>query len=182
MAPGDLRPVVRWSSRVVQVKEVPAGTPVGYGARWTAPRDSTIALVPVGYADGYPVLRDARPGAEQWVRLHAPDGSTFEAPVVGAVNMDQITLDVTGIVAGDQHRWIGCEAELISRDPSSKAHLFRLAEASGMIPHEALTRLNPRIARTVSSAATPSGVTCTIEVVPMRQADEGAPRLSTAAG
>ena len=182
MAPGDLRPVVRWSSRVVQVKDVPAGTPVGYGARWTAPRDSTIALVPVGYADGYPVLRDARPGAGQWVRLHAPDGATFEAPVVGAVNMDQITLDVTGIVAGDQHRWIGCEAELISRDPSSKAHLFSLAEASGMIPHEALTRLNPRIARTVSSAATPSGATCTIEVVPMRQADPAAMRLSTAAG
>jgi alanine racemase len=158
MAPGDLRPVVRWSSRVVQVKDVPAGTPVGYGARWTAPRDSTIALVPVGYADGYPVLRDARPGAGQWVRLHAPDG------------------------AGDQHRWIGCEAELISRDPSSKAHLFSLAEASGMIPHEALTRLNPRIARTVSSAATPSGATCTIEVVPMRQADPAAMRLSTAAG
>ena len=182
MAPGDLRPVVRWSSRVVQVKEVPAGTPVGYGARWTAPRDSTIALVPVGYADGYPVLRDARPGAEQWVRLHGPDGATFEVPVVGAVNMDQITLDVTGIVAGDQHRWIGCEAELISRDPSSKAHLFRLAEASGMIPHEALTRLNPRIARTVSSAATPSGATCTIEVVSMRETDEVAGRLSTAAG
>jgi alanine racemase len=182
MAPGDLRPAVRWSSRVVQVKDVPAGTPVGYGARWTAPRNSTIALVPVGYADGYPVLRDARAGGGQWVRLHAPDGATLEVPVVGAVNMDQITLDVTGLVAGDQHRWIGCEAELISRDPSSKAHLFRLADASGMIPHEALTRLNPRIARTVSSVATPTGAACTIEVVPMRQPEDVAQRLSTAAG
>ena len=72
MAPGDLRPVVRWSSQIVQAKEVPAGTAVGYGARWTAPRDSTIALVPVGYADGYPTQRGPSANGSLSVRLHAP--------------------------------------------------------------------------------------------------------------
>jgi len=182
LTPGDLRPVVRWSSRVVQAKVVPAGTPVGYGACWTAPRASTIALVPVGYADGYPVQRGSGAGGVQWVRLHAPSGAVVEAPVVGAVNMDQVTVDVTGLCDSDPHAWIGCEAELISRDPGSKAHLPRLAEASGLIVHEALTRINPRIVRTVSSGTVPAEAACTIEVVPQRSADAASQRRNSAVG
>ncbi|MFN9078415.1 MAG: alanine racemase [bacterium] len=181
MAPGDLRPVVRWSSQVVQAKEVPAGTAVGYGARWTAPRDSTVVLVPVGYADGFPTPRDAAMGAP-WVRLHAPNGAVVDAPVVGAVNMDQITVDVTGLHDGDPRSWIGCAVELISRDRVSKAHLPNLARAAGMIVHEALTRLNPRIARTVSTSISSPNASCTIEVVVPRAAEASAQRLGSAVG
>ncbi len=181
MAPGDLRPVVRWSSTVVQAKEVPAGTSVGYGSRWTAPCDSTVVLVPVGYADGFPTQREAALGAP-WVRLHAPNGAAVDAPVVGAVNMDQITVDVTGLHDGDPRSWIGCAVELISRDRVSKAHLPHLARAAGLIVHEALTRLNPRIARTVSSSVSSPIASCTIEVVAPRAAEAPAQRLGSAVG
>jgi alanine racemase len=157
LARGDLRPVVRWTSTVVQAKSIPTGAGVGYGARWTAPRPSTIALVPVGYSDGYPVPREPSAVGGQRVRIVAPDGRTVDAPVVGAVNMDQITVDVTGLCEGDPHAWIGCEVELVSRDPSAPCHLPRLAAQSGLIVHELLTRLNPRIPRRAESAAETAG-------------------------
>lgn len=181
MAPGDLRPVVRWSSHIVQAKQVPAGTAVGYGSRWTAPRHSTIALVPVGYADGFPTQRDGASGS-LWVRLHAPGGAFVDAPVVGAVNMDQITVDVTGLDQADPRAWIGCEVELVSRDRASRAHLPNLAAAAGQIVHEALTRLNPRIARTVSTSVSSPGASCTIEVVSPRGPESAVQRLSSAVG
>ena len=50
----QLEPAVTWSSRIVQVKEIEAGTSVGYGGLWTATRRTVLGLVPVGYADGFP--------------------------------------------------------------------------------------------------------------------------------
>jgi len=149
----QLRPVVRWSTTIVQAKAIPAGAAVGYGGRWIAPRASTIALIPVGYSDGYPMPRNPQASVGACVRLFMPDGRVAHAPVVGIVNMDQITVDVTGLHAGDIHDWIGCSVELISRDIHAPTHLPRLAAESGMIPHELLTRLNPRIARTTSITA-----------------------------
>ncbi|MEY3027502.1 MAG: alanine racemase [Phycisphaerales bacterium] len=146
----DLKPVIRWSTSVVQAKSIPAGTAVGYGGRWVATRPSTIALIPVGYSDGYPTPRNPAASAASCVRLFSPDGRAVHAPVVGSVNMDQLTIDVTGLHVGDIHDWIGCRVELISRDIEAPTHLPRLAAEAGMIPHELLTRLNPRIARTTS--------------------------------
>jgi len=154
---GDLRPVVRWTSTVVQAKSIPTGAGVGYGARWTASRPSTIALVPVGYSDGYPVPREPAAVGGQRVRIVAPDGRTVDAPVVGAVNMDQLTVDVTGLHEGDPHAWIGREVELVSRDPAAPCHLPRLAAQSGLIVHEFLTRLNPRIPRLAGSTVESAG-------------------------
>jgi alanine racemase len=180
LAAGDLRPVVRWASRIVQVKRIRAGEPVGYGARWTASRESSIALVPVGYADGYPVARVGGIEGALRVRLQAPAGGVVEAPIVGAVNMDQITVDVTDVVEGDQQALVGCEVELISRDPESAAYLPSLASRAGMIPHEVLTRLNPRVLRTVSvGSVEPS---CTIEVVGPQVAELTGTRASVAVG
>ena len=176
----ELRPVVRWSTSVVQAKHVPAGTAVGYGGRWVAQRPSTIALLPVGYSDGYPsTSRNALSSRGTCVRLWTPDGRMVHAPVVGAVNMDQITVDVTGLHGGDPHEWIGCAAELISRDIAAPTHLPVLAAEAGIIPHEMLTRLNPRILRT-SSIST--------NVLPGPTAESlghgasGTGRLSSAAG
>jgi alanine racemase len=172
----ELEPVVRWTTTVVQAKSVPAGTAVGYGGRWVAPRPSTIALVPVGYSDGYPASRNTKSAGGTCVRIATPDGRVAHAPVVGAVNMDQITVDVTGLHAGDIHDWIGCAVELVSRDAASPTHLPRLAEEAGLIPHEMLTRLNPRIARTTSIRAN--------VLEPQASADvpAEAPRVSSAAG
>jgi alanine racemase len=149
----DLQPVIRWSTSIVQAKSVAAGTSVGYGGRWVAQRNSTIALLPVGYSDGYPTARSTQATTGPCVRLNTPSGRIAHAPVVGAVNMDQITVDVTGLHEGDIHDWIGCGAELISRDIHAPTHLPRLAAENGMIPHELLTRLNPRIVRTTSIRA-----------------------------
>lgn len=182
LAPGDLKPAVRWASQIVQAKEIPAGTAVGYGGTWVSQRPSTIALVPVGYADGYPVRHGRTGDGSQWVRVQTPSGGLVDVPVVGAVNMDQVTVDVSGIASGDPHAWIGCEAELISRDQRSRASLPSVAAASGMIVHELLTRLNPRIARTVSSGAVPAGAACAIEVMPQRNEGESLPHVNAAAG
>jgi alanine racemase len=175
----DLRSVVRWTSSIVQAKTIPSGASVGYGGRWTAERDSTIALVPVGYADGWPAPRHAGAGT-QFVGIVAPDGKLVHAPVVGAVNMDQITVDVTGLHAGDLHDWIGREVELVSRDLYAPNHLPRLAAQSGVIVHEFLTRLNPRVPRTVSLGTT------SVEILAAARAslDVGGPtfRVNSAAG
>ena len=102
--------------------------------------------------------------------------------MIGAVNMDQITVDVTGLCAGDARSWVGCTVELVSRDSGSRAHLPRLADAAGLIVHETLTRLNPRIARTVSISASSQAPQCTIEVVASRASDAAPQRLNSAVG
>ncbi|MFO0826916.1 MAG: alanine racemase [Phycisphaerales bacterium] len=151
---GDLlRPCLRWRSRVVQVKRIPVGTSVGYGSRWTATRPSVIGLVPVGYADGFPVFRPgaASDGDVQKIAVlrDTPKGIVREyVPVVGAVNMDQITVDLTDVeLLGQPNDGVGMTVELITPDAAAPNHLPRLAARSGMIPHEMLCRIHPRIPR-----------------------------------
>jgi hypothetical protein len=110
------------------------------------------------------------------------DGTPAEAPVVGAVNMDQITVDLTGLGAARMEDWLGCEVELISRDRRSRAHLPAVAAASGMIVHECLTRLNPRIPRSVSSAVSVSLVNGPESTVAARAGASDGPRRGSAAG
>jgi len=86
-------PVLGLKARIVQVRQVARGETVGYGAAWTAPRPARIAIISVGYADGY--LRsasglDARPGAEMII------GGT-RCRVVGRVSMDLLAIDVTAV-------------------------------------------------------------------------------------
>ena len=84
----DLRPVMTWRARVSSLKTVARGESVSYGRAWTAPRDSRIAVVPAGYADGY--FRALSNRGE--VLIHGR-----RCPVVGRVTMDQIMVDVTEI-------------------------------------------------------------------------------------
>ena len=181
----NLRPIITWRSTIIQTKTIEAGTSVGYRSTWTATRPSRIGLVPVGYADGYPmalgstsakprpacvgVLVDSpkgcqRTGAAAFSRgrgAHQSEcgpGGPYGAlrlnrryvPVVGAVNMDQITIDLTDLDAmdgGGPRQWTGTVVELISPDPAAPNHLPTLAAAAGTIPHEIMCRLNPRIDR-----------------------------------
>ncbi len=147
----QLRPIVTWKSRLVQVKKIDAGTPVGYGSGWTAKRPSVIGLIPVGYADGYPTglgARDEKPkGASVGILARGENASPQFVPVVGAVNMDQITVDLTDVVASGGEVTVGTAVELISPDGTSPNHLPTLARMAGTIPHEMLCRLNPRLKR-----------------------------------
>lgn len=156
----DLRPAVTWRSSVVQIKHIPAGSPVGYGSTWVAPRDSVVGLIPVGYADGYPWSLSSEhqhgAGAPVSIRLQTDVGPVrVEAPVIGRVNMDQITIDLTDL--GGQGRGladlvaVGTEVELITPDRRAANHLPRLAELARTHTYELLCRLSPRIRRAYRS-------------------------------
>jgi alanine racemase len=153
-----LRPVVTWRSWIIQVKTIERGTAVGYGSAWTAARRSRIGLVPVGYADGYPMGAastdaDPRPAC---VGVYLGSASTKSkaagfVPVVGQVNMDQITIDLTDLTPARGRRRSamgpGTEVELIGVDPEAPNHLPALARTARTVPHEMMCRLNPRIRR-----------------------------------
>jgi alanine racemase len=146
-AAAGLRPVVRWRSSIIHVKQVRSGSHVGYASAWTARRHSTIGLVPVGYADGFaPGLAstDERP-VGPCVGIEAGDARCYVA-VVGRVNMDQITVDLTE-VARRVPIEPGTPVELIGADPKAPNHLAALAKAAGTTPHEILCRLSPRLPR-----------------------------------
>jgi alanine racemase len=93
-----LRRALTLTAPLVTVRAVPAGTPVGYGHTWTAPRPTRLGLIPVGYADGLPRLASHR--AEVWV-------GGVRRPVAGRISMDMTVVDLgpdpaaTPVTAGD---------------------------------------------------------------------------------
>ncbi len=122
----DLRTAMSWRVDVSQVRTVPAGETVGYGRAWKAPIESRIAVLPVGYADGY--LRALSGNAH--VLLHGR-----RAPLVGRVCMNLCMADVTHIPeaqAGDEAVLLGSQGdELITTE--------HMASWLGTIPYEVLT-------------------------------------------
>jgi alanine racemase len=148
-----LEPVLTWSSEIVQIKQLQTGTSLGYGSMWKAKRPSVVGLIPVGYADGYPAglgeTKDHPNAAQVAVRLgDGPNAPMGYAPVVGVVNMDQITIDLTELVsqAGSSIA-VGTRVELISPQRDAPNHLTRVSKAAGTIPHELMCRMNPRLKR-----------------------------------
>jgi alanine racemase len=128
--PNPMRPVVRLTARVLQVREIAAGESVGYNETWRAARPSRIAVTGVGYADGLPRALSNRGAAVfDGVRL----------PLVGRVSMDLSTFDVTdhpGIAAGDMLELLGPDRDIAD-----------VAAEAGISPYELLTRLGNRYAR-----------------------------------
>ncbi|MDO9710284.1 alanine racemase [Paracraurococcus lichenis] len=132
--PNPMRQAVRLEAPVLQVREVPAGTPVGYGATWTAPRTSRIATVAAGYADGY--LRSLSGRATGILAGHP-------VPLVGRVSMDLITFDVTDLPAGAPAVAPGAMVQLIGPGNTPDD----VAAAAGTIGYEILTSLGARYRR-----------------------------------
>lgn len=129
--PNPLRQVLRLEAPVLQIREIPAGASVGYGASFMAARPSRIATIAVGYADGY-----LRCLSGQGVAAYRD----MILPMVGRVSMDLITLDVTdvpGLVPGDAVTLIGGAA------PSPDD----LAARAGTIGYEILTSIGARYRR-----------------------------------
>ena len=86
--PNGLRPVMTLDSAVIAVREIPAGAPLGYGARFHADRATRVGLVAMGYADGYPgVVPDGTPVAVDGIRTR----------LIGRVSMDMLTVDLTDL-------------------------------------------------------------------------------------
>ena len=138
-ARAPVRPVMRFTTRIVQLKSVAPGGKVGYGHTFTAPRPMRVGVLPVGYADGYP--RALSNAAEVLVRGR-------RAPVVGVVSMDHITIDVTDVPeveAGDEVTLWGTTGE-------SGIDVMELGTRAGTIGYELLTRVGRRVPRVYLAA------------------------------
>lgn len=125
-----LRPVMSLQAPVTFVKRVREGTPVSYGGTWTAPRDTTVATVRAGYADGYPRALSGRSRVSLRGRL---------LDVAGRVCMDQLLVD-----AGDLDVGLG-ETVTLWGPPGPDAE--SLAQLAGTISYELLTGVGRRVPR-----------------------------------
>ncbi|MDX2158766.1 MAG: alanine racemase [Hyphomicrobiaceae bacterium] len=139
--PNPMRWVVRLQARILQVREVPADAPVGYGASFRTERPSRIATVACGYADGF--LRalsgpSGRPGPVGFVGDHP-------VPVVGRVSMDLLTVDVTD--APERLAARGGWVEVLG----ARTTIDDLTDRAGTIGYELLTRLGRRVHRVYQS-------------------------------
>ena len=125
-AEGHIRPVVQPEAEVLQVRDVPAGATIGYGATFTAPHPLRVAILNLGYADGY--LRCFAGNGAAWA-------GTVACPVLGRVSMDLIAIDVSSAdaVEGD---WLRIDYQL----PGASA-------ATGLSQYELLTGLGSRYQR-----------------------------------
>ena len=129
-----LTPAMTLRARVAAVRQVDAGAGASYGHLWHADAPTTLALVPLGYADGIP--RHATGGGAEVLLAGA------RRPVVGRVAMDQFIVDV-----GDAPVAVGDEV-IVFGDPASGAPTAdEWAEASGTIGYEIVTRIGPRVPR-----------------------------------
>lgn len=130
-------PVVELAGRILQVRNVPAGETVGYGATRALKRPSLIATLAVGYADGFfrsLSVADGKLGLQVYLGPHP-------APLLGRVSMDLITVDVTDVP--EKHARRGAWVELIGKQ--IPAH--HLAAHAGTIDYEVLTNLGARARR-----------------------------------
>ncbi|HYH28185.1 MAG TPA: alanine racemase [Actinomycetota bacterium] len=130
---GGLMPAMSLRSRVSFVKRVRAGESLSYGHRYSLRRESTIATVPVGYADGYPRAASGR--AQALIR-----GKPY--PVAGTVTMDQILVDL-----GDDPVEAGDEVVLFGRQGDAEITADELAAWAGTIGYEIVCGIGPRVPR-----------------------------------
>jgi alanine racemase len=129
-----MRHVVELTGRILQVRKVPQGGTVGYGAAWTARRASRIAVVALGYADG--LLR----AGSNLDRKSAGTAIVAEksCPIVGYISMDIACVDITDVADNAVHR--GDTATFIGE----KIQIDEVGAAAGTIGYEILVRLGPR--------------------------------------
>jgi len=132
----SLAPALSWKSIIAQVKKVKAGESVGYGRTWIAPRDSLIAVIPVGYSDGY----DRGLSNNSRVLINEQ-----YAPLVGRVAMNMIMADVTEIRSVKRENVV----TLLGSERGTSITADELAERIGTINYEIVARINPLIPRLV---------------------------------
>lgn len=125
-----LQAAMRLTAQIIGLRDVPAGDTVGYGASWIAPRDSRIATVSCGYADGYP--------------RNAPSGTPViingqRVPLVGRVSMDMLNVDVTDLPQVQ----LGDAVELWG----AQLPVDEVAHACGTIGYELLSKVTARVPR-----------------------------------
>jgi alanine racemase len=130
----DFAPVLSWKTEVTSLRTLEAGETAGYGNTFTADRETRLALLPVGYADGLNRLLSNR----GWVLIRGQ-----EAPIAGRVSMDQTVVDVSDIAEVT----IGDEAVLLGSQGSRSITAWDLADLAGTIPWEVLCAISSRVPR-----------------------------------
>jgi alanine racemase len=132
-APSWLTPVMTLRARLIQVKRVPAGTGVSYNHRYVTSKETTLGLLPLGYADGVP-----RAAANK--RLAFARGRRW--PIAGTVCMDQLVVDF-----GDEDVAAGEEVTLFGPGDHGEPTAQEWGEALGTISYEVVTGIGPRVPR-----------------------------------
>jgi alanine racemase len=134
----ELKLVMRVRTEIVSLRDLPAGSPVGYGATFRTTRPSRIATIPMGYADGLS-------------RALSNQGNVLvrgkRAPIVGAVSMDMTMIDVTdlpGVTLRDEAVVLGAQEGPLGKDAIDADEIAR---AIGTIPWEVLTAVSRRVPR-----------------------------------
>lgn len=129
----DLRPVLSLKSRIVLIREIAAGESVGYGRSFIAERNSQIAILSIGYGDGFPR------------NLFGGKGSVLinqtVVPIVGRICMDQLAIDITDV----ENVSVGDIAILAGADGYQKLSVPTVADRAGSISNELLCRLGARL-------------------------------------
>ena len=132
----DLRPVLAWKTRIVQIKELPEGSYIGYGCTYRATRPIRVAVLPVGYADGY----DRKLGNAAYVLIRGK-----RAPVIGRICMNLTMVDISDIPQAALEE----EVVLLGRDAEERISAETMAEWAGTINYEIVTRISPFLPRKV---------------------------------
>ncbi len=130
----DLRPVLALKAQIVLIRNIKEGESVGYGRTFVADRDSRIAILSIGYADGFPRILS---GKGQYVLIKGQ-----QAPIVGRICMDQLAVDITAL--SGIH--VGMTATLIGRDGDAQIMAPAVAERAQSITNELLSRMGTRVA------------------------------------
>ena len=139
-APSWLRPAMTLRARLAMVKRVPAGTGVSYGHRYVTSRETTLGLVPLGYADGVPRTAAGLP-------LVSARGRRW--PIAGTVCMDQLVVDF-----GDEPAAAGDEVVLFGPGDDGEPTAQEWGEALGSISYEIATGIGARVPRTYPGGGT----------------------------
>ncbi len=130
----SLKPVMNLKTRIVHLRDTPAGRAISYGRTYITQKDTKIATIPIGYADGYGRILSNKAKALVKGRL---------VRVAGIVTMDQTLLDV-GHIKGVS---IGDEVVLIGKQGESEISIERIAKLAGTIPYEILSAITDRVPR-----------------------------------
>ena len=130
----ELRPALALRARIISIRDVPAGTAIGYNAKFTTTRPSRIAVIPAGYADG--VVRRLSGKGHVLVR-------GIEAPLVGTISMDMCTVDVTDVPSVA----VGEVVTIFGADGDRRISPFTVARELGTVTSDLLCSLGKRVQR-----------------------------------
>lgn len=124
----NFKPVLRLTTKIVQLKRLPKGSPIGYNHTYFLEKDSTIAILPLGYFDGV----DRHLSQKGVVKV----GGEY-CPIIGSVSMNITTIDVSSI----KDPVVGQEVEIISRDPKALNSIGNIAKTVETMPYEIMVHL-----------------------------------------